>query len=115
MRAALIWRMRSTCSCSPVHHIISDGWSTGILLRELGRCTRFASRRCRSAAAADAAIPGLCRLAASLSDAGRLAAQAQYARNAERCAALLTLPTDRPRPTVQSFSSGEVPTRSTPS
>ncbi|HIB8780730.1 TPA: non-ribosomal peptide synthetase, partial [Serratia marcescens] len=40
----------------------------------------------------------------------RLAAQAQYWRETLSDApALLTLPTDRPRPTVQSFSGGEVP------
>ena len=40
----------------------------------------------------------------------RLATQAQYWRETLSDApALLTLPTDRPRPTVQSFSGGEVP------
>ncbi|MEL5294141.1 amino acid adenylation domain-containing protein [Serratia nevei] len=93
------------------HHIISDGWSTGILLRELG-ALYGALRR----GDADPLPP----LPLQYADYAawqrryltpeRLAAQAQYWRETLSDApALLTLPTDRPRPTVQSFSGGEVP------
>ena len=45
-----------------------------------------------------------------LPDAGAAGGAAQYWRETLSDApALLTLPTDRPRPTVQSFSGGEVP------
>ncbi|HBI6269832.1 TPA: amino acid adenylation domain-containing protein, partial [Serratia marcescens] len=96
------------------HHIISDGWSTGILLRELG-ALYGALRR------GDAdPLPPLPPLPLQYADYAawqrryltpeRLAAQAQYWRETLSDApALLTLPTDRPRPTVQSFSGREVP------
>ncbi|MGF2655348.1 amino acid adenylation domain-containing protein [Serratia marcescens] len=96
------------------HHIISDGWSTGILLRDLG-ALYGALRR------GDAdPLPPLPPLTLQYADYAawqrryltpeRLAAQAQYWRETLSDApALLTLPTDRPRPTVQSFSGGEVP------
>ncbi|MEG7369059.1 amino acid adenylation domain-containing protein [Serratia marcescens] len=93
------------------HHIISDGWSTGILLRDLG-ALYGALRR------GDAdPLPSLTLQYADYAawqrrylTPERLAAQAQYWRETLSDApALLTLPTDRPRPTVQSFSGGEVP------
>ncbi|CAI2514219.1 Tyrocidine synthase III [Serratia ficaria] len=93
------------------HHIVSDGWSTGILLRELG--TLYGAFRHGEA---DPLPP----LALQYPDYAawqrrhltpeRLSAQAQYWRETLSGApALLTLPTDRPRPTVQSFSGAEVP------
>ncbi|MBD8464621.1 amino acid adenylation domain-containing protein, partial [Serratia marcescens] len=93
------------------HHIVSDGWSTGILLRDLG-ALYGALRR----GDADPLPP----LPLQYADYAawqrryltpeRLAAQAQYWRETLSGApALLTVPTDRPRPTVQSFSGGEVP------
>ena len=93
------------------HHIISDGWSTGILLRDLG-ALYGALRR----GDADPLPPLTLQYADYAAwqrrylTPERLAAQAQYWRETLIGApALLTLPTDRPRPTVQSFSGGEVP------
>jgi len=93
------------------HHIISDGWSTGILLRELG-ALYGALRRGDAAPLPPLTLqyPDYAAWQRRYLTPERLAAQAQYWRETLSDApALLTLPTDRPRPTVQSFSGGEVP------
>ena len=92
------------------HHIVPTVGRPAFCCVNWGVVRRFPSRRCRSAAAADAAIPGLRRRQRRYLTPERLAAQAQYWRETLSDApALLTLPTDRPRPAVQSFSGGEVP------
>ncbi|BEN51580.1 non-ribosomal peptide synthetase [Serratia marcescens] len=93
------------------HHIISDGWSTGILLRELG-ALYGALRRGDADPLPPLPLqyPDYAAWQRRYLTPERLAAQAQYWRETLSDApALLTLPTDRPRPTVQSFSGGEVP------
>jgi amino acid adenylation domain-containing protein len=93
------------------HHIISDGWSTGILLRELG-ALYGAFRRGDADPLPPLTLqyPDYAAWQRRYLTPERLAAQAQYWRETLSDApALLTLPTDRPRPTVQSFSGGEVP------
>ncbi|MDQ9405875.1 amino acid adenylation domain-containing protein [Serratia marcescens] len=93
------------------HHIISDGWSTGILLRELG-ALYGALRRGDADPLPPLTLqyPDYAAWQRRYLTPERLAAQAQYWRETLIGApALLTLPTDRPRPTVQSFSGGEVP------
>ncbi len=93
------------------HHIISDGWSTGILLRELG-ALYGAFRRSDADPLPPLTLqyPDYAAWQRRYLTPERLAAQAQYWRETLSDApALLTLPTDRPRPTVQSFSGGEVP------
>ncbi|MDU7470914.1 MAG: amino acid adenylation domain-containing protein, partial [Serratia marcescens] len=91
--------------------IISDGWSTGILLRELG-ALYGALRRGDADPLPPLTLqyPDYAAWQRRYLTPERLAAQAQYWRETLIGApALLTLPTDRPRPTVQSFSGGEVP------
>ncbi|HVR07532.1 MAG TPA: condensation domain-containing protein, partial [Thermoanaerobaculia bacterium] len=88
-----------------LHHIVCDGWSLGILLREL-------------AALYGAALAGrpapLAPLAVQYADfavwqrawlAGEVLAEqlAYWRRRLAGAPALLALPTDRPRPAVQSF------------
>ncbi|HGM6657661.1 TPA: amino acid adenylation domain-containing protein, partial [Serratia marcescens] len=93
------------------HHIVSDGWSTGILLRELG-ALYGALRRGDADPLPPLTLqyPDYAAWQRRYLTQERLAAQAQYWRETLIGApALLTLPTDRPRPTVQSFSGGEVP------
>ncbi|CAH3904235.1 Tyrocidine synthase 3 [Serratia marcescens] len=93
------------------HHIISDGWSTGILLRELG-ALYGAFRRSDADPLPPLTLqyPDYAAWQRRYLTPERLAAQAQYWRETLSDApALLTLPTDRPRPTVQSFNGGEVP------
>ena len=93
------------------HHIISDGWSTGILLRELG-ALYGAFRRSDADPLPPLTLqyPDYAARQRRYLTPERLAAQAQYWRETLSDApALLTLPTDRPRPTVQSFNGGEVP------
>uniref|UniRef100_UPI0005767D9F condensation domain-containing protein n=1 Tax=Serratia marcescens TaxID=615 RepID=UPI0005767D9F len=93
------------------HHIVSDGWSTGILLRELG-ALYGAFRRSDADPLPPLTLqyPDYAAWQRRYLTPERLAAQAQYWRETLSDApALLTLPTDRPRPTVQSFSGGEVP------
>ncbi|MGP2705863.1 condensation domain-containing protein, partial [Serratia marcescens] len=93
------------------HHIVSDGWSTGILLRELG-ALYGAFRRGEADPLPPLTLqyPDYAAWQRRYLTPERLAAQAQYWRETLSDApALLTLPTDRPRPTVQSFSGAEVP------
>ncbi|MCA6113240.1 condensation domain-containing protein, partial [Bradyrhizobium cenepequi] len=93
------------------HHIVSDGWSLGVLVRELSALYRA------FLAGEDDPLPPL---AIQYPDyaawqrqwlAGeRLQSQAQYWRNTLAGApARLALPTDRPRPEQQSFAGGTVP------
>ena len=93
-----------------LHHLISDGWSMGVLAGELE--TAYAALRAGRA-------PTLPPLPLQYGDyavwqrerLGGAELQARLAYWAERLAgapAALTMPTDRPRPTVQSFAGGHV-------
>ncbi|HEX2195917.1 MAG TPA: condensation domain-containing protein, partial [Actinomycetota bacterium] len=94
-----------------IHHIVSDGWSIGILMRELGRCYD---------AALEGRGPELPDLPIQYADfaawqrewlsGAELDAQVAYWSEALGGApALLGLPTDRPRPPVQSFDGATRP------
>ena len=94
-----------------LHHLVSDAWSMGLLAREL-EAGYAAARAGRTAAPAplpvqygDYAVWQQARL-----DTPEMAAHATYW---EKCLAgtplALALPTDRPRPAVQSFAGARVP------
>ncbi|WP_420130680.1 amino acid adenylation domain-containing protein [Longimicrobium sp.] len=87
-----------------LHHVAADGWSIGILLRELAAL--YAAR----VEGKDAALPPLAVRYADYAAWQRgwlqgdaLKAQTAYWRGALEGAAPLALPTDRPRPARQSF------------
>ncbi|MCA6113253.1 condensation domain-containing protein, partial [Bradyrhizobium cenepequi] len=93
------------------HHIVSDGWSLGILVRELSQLYRA------FLAGEDDPLPPL---AIQYPDyaawqrqwlvGARLQGQAQYWRqNLAGAPARLELPTDRPRPAEQSFAGASMP------
>ncbi|MCG1018059.1 non-ribosomal peptide synthetase, partial [Mycetohabitans sp. B4] len=93
------------------HHIVSDGWSIGVLVRELNTLYR---------AACDGQTDPLPSLTIQYPDYAawqrqwlsgeRLKAQSEYWRTQLADApVLLTLPTDRPRPAQQSFEGAYVP------
>jgi amino acid adenylation domain-containing protein len=93
-----------------LHHVVSDAWSLGILFRELGELYE-AARDGRPAA-----LPPLPVQYAdyALWQRGRMRGEALEAelahwRRALEGAPTLALPTDRPRPAVQSFRGGSVP------
>ncbi|KAF9576059.1 hypothetical protein EC968_000125 [Mortierella alpina] len=94
-----------------LHHIVSDGWSSGIMVREISRLyTTF----CKGE------LSPLAPLAIQYSDfaawqrewlsGDRLHAQGEYWRTTLVDApVLIDLPTDRPRPAQQSFKGSHVP------
>ncbi len=104
-----------------MHHIISDGWSTGVLVREFGELyAAFASAREPGLPAlglqyADYAVWQRAWLAGGDQVDGEdarspLEKQLAYWRAALQDApALLELPTDRPRPAVQSYQGASLP------
>jgi amino acid adenylation domain-containing protein len=94
-----------------LHHVISDGWSMGVLVRELGALYH---------ALASGERPALPALPVQYADYAAwqrawlhgpvLQAQLDYWRQQLSGApALLELPTDRPRPAVQSSSGATLP------
>ncbi len=91
-----------------VHHIVADGWSIGIFVRELAACY---------AAYVSGVAPGLPELPVQYADyalwqrdrlhGGELDRQLSYWTNRLAGApTVLALPTDRPRPAVQRFAGG---------
>ncbi|MCG1019691.1 amino acid adenylation domain-containing protein, partial [Mycetohabitans sp. B4] len=93
------------------HHIVSDGWSIGVLVRELNTLYRAA---CGESAdplpALTIQYPDYAAWQRQWLSGERLQAQSEYWRTALADApVLLTLPTDRPRPAQQSFEGAYVP------
>ncbi|HEX8275451.1 MAG TPA: amino acid adenylation domain-containing protein, partial [Longimicrobiaceae bacterium] len=92
-----------------VHHIASDGWSMGILFRELEEV---------HAALREGRAPALPELPVQYADFAawqrewlrgeRIERQAAYWRERLAGAAVLDLPTDHPRPAVKSYRGGEL-------
>ncbi|WP_420886324.1 condensation domain-containing protein, partial [Bradyrhizobium yuanmingense] len=92
------------------HHIVSDGWSMGVLLRELSQLYRA------SEAGQDDPLPPLAIQYPDYAawqrqwlSGERLQKQAQYWRSALAGTTRLVLPTDRARPAQQSFAAATVP------
>src|SRR6185369_14676103 len=93
-----------------MHHIVSDGWSMGILIQEVGTLyAAFAQGRLSPLPPlpiqyADFAVWQRSWLAGE----GLQQALAYWRKRLEGAPALLELPTDRPRKAVQSFRGGRV-------
>lgn len=93
-----------------MHHIVSDGWSMGVLVNELG--TLYAA----FAQGANDPLPALAIQYADYAAWQRrwlsgevLQRQAEYWKNTLSGApALLALPTDHPRPAEQSYAGGSI-------
>src|SRR5262249_3402544 len=97
-----------TVLLGPLPHVIADGWSRGILVRELG-ALYAAFRRGepsplaeRTVQYADYAIWQRGQLAGP-----QLAAQVGYWRRRLEGVRVLELPTDRPRPALQTFAGAQ--------
>ncbi|HXU46381.1 MAG TPA: amino acid adenylation domain-containing protein [Thermoanaerobaculia bacterium] len=94
------------------HHIVSDGWSIGILVRDLSSLYAALARR-------DGTLPELTPLAAQyadfaawqraeLSGAARERLLGFWREQLTGAPPMLELPTDRPRPAIRSFRGGAV-------
>ena len=99
-----------------IHHIATDGWSTGILARDLGAA--YAARRAGPGAGLGAAAGAVRRLRDLAAGAARRsgrpgqpagAAGGLVAGGAGGAPAELALPADRPRPAVPSHRGHAVP------
>ncbi|KAF7963680.1 hypothetical protein AWV80_07060 [Cupriavidus sp. UYMU48A] len=93
------------------HHIVSDGWSMGVLVRELSALYR-AFRAGQENPLPPLAIqyPDYAAWQRQWLAGERLQCQTEYWRsNLSGAPVLLALPTDRPRPAEQSFAGATVP------
>ncbi|BAO88208.1 arthrofactin synthetase/syringopeptin synthetase C-like non-ribosomal peptide synthetase module [Caballeronia cordobensis] len=95
------------------HHIVSDGWSCGVLARELSALYRaYAAHRPDPLQPLAIQYPDYAAWQRAWLDGERLATQETYWRDTLADApALLALPTDRARPALQSFDGASVPIR----
>src|SRR5436305_2717454 len=93
-----------------LHHIIADGWSVDVLIEELiALCGAAADGRRSPLPALPLQYADFARWQRQALRGERLAAQSAYWQERLAGAAPLELPTDRPRPPVQSFRGGAVP------
>ncbi len=94
-----------------VHHIVSDGWSIGVWLKELAEL--YEAYRCGE----EPHLPGLSKQYADLAQAqyemlggAGIQPHVEYWRETLRGSPpLLELPADRPRPPVQTYSGAHLP------
>ncbi|MCP3390761.1 amino acid adenylation domain-containing protein [Bradyrhizobium sp. CCGB12] len=93
------------------HHIVSDGWSIGVLVRELGALYRaFAAGKDESLPPLAIQYPDYAAWQRKWLSGERLQRQVDYWRQALADApAVLELPTDRPRPPVRSLAGASFP------
>ncbi|QUJ68780.1 amino acid adenylation domain-containing protein [Photobacterium sp. GJ3] len=99
--------------CFTCHHIISDGWSNGILLQELAATyTALVNHQPNPLPPLAIQYVDFAHWQRAWLTSDRLTEQARYwQQQLGDAPALLTLPTDRPRPAVQSFEGGAVPVK----
>ncbi|WP_207268115.1 non-ribosomal peptide synthetase [Pseudomonas sp. FW305-28] len=92
------------------HHIISDGWSVGVLVKEFATLYRaFSQHQADPLPALSVQYADYAAWQRQVLDSERLSHQADFWREQLGGApALLSLPTDRPRPAVQSYRGGDV-------
>ncbi|MDJ0836638.1 MAG: amino acid adenylation domain-containing protein [Acidobacteriota bacterium] len=88
-----------------MHHIICDGWSMGVIVRELAELyDAFLTRGRSNLPELPLQYADFARRQRALIDDQTLSAQAEYWKTQLADAApLLELPTDRPRPAVQTY------------
>ncbi|TWT64730.1 non-ribosomal peptide synthetase [Allorhodopirellula solitaria] len=94
-----------------MHHIVSDGWSMIVMLRELTLVYEVAQGDHAASDESNATLPPLAiqyadfaRWQQERSSSERIEEQMDYwRRNLQDAPAVLDLPTDRPRPAVQDF------------
>ncbi|MER9096184.1 condensation domain-containing protein, partial [Mesorhizobium sp. M0700] len=93
------------------HHIVSDGWSLGVLVRELSQLYRaFEAGQDDPLPPLAVQYPDYAAWQRRWLSGERLQKQAQYWRDTLSDApARLALPTDRPRPAQQSYAGAAVP------
>lgn len=92
------------------HHIVSDGWSMGVLLRELSQLYRaFEAGQDDPLPPLAIQYPDYAAWQRQWLSGERLQKQAQYWRSALAGTTRLVLPTDRARPGQQSFAAATVP------
>ncbi|WP_453947758.1 condensation domain-containing protein [Bradyrhizobium sp. USDA 377] len=92
------------------HHIVSDGWSMGVLLRELSQLYRaFQAGQDDPLPPLAIQYPDYAAWQRQWLSGERLQQQAQYWRSALAGTARLVLPTDHARPAQQSFAAAAVP------
>ncbi|CAO3572895.1 unnamed protein product [Mortierella alpina] len=93
------------------HHIISDGWSSGIMLRELSQLyTAYCNEEPSPLTPLRIQYPDYAAWQREWLSGDRLRIQSDYWRTAlAGSPVLLDLPTDRPRPPQQSFKGDHVP------
>ncbi|KAG0180187.1 hypothetical protein DFQ28_003035, partial [Apophysomyces sp. BC1034] len=95
------------------HHIVSDGWSIGVLVRELSALYRsVCDGQADPLPPLTIQYPDYAAWQRQWLSGERLEAQSDYWRTTLADApVLLELPTDRPRPVQQSFAGARVPIR----
>jgi amino acid adenylation domain-containing protein len=94
-----------------MHHIVADGWSVGILVREVATLYE-AARRGEESPLTELSIQYADYAVWQrewLNDARVAAELAYWRRQLGGAPAVLSLPTDRPRPTVQTFNGASHP------
>ena len=90
------------------HHIVCDGWSSGLLLRDLGAL--YSAERNGTSAALPAAVSYrdyLRQMATPEEGARQRAAEDYWASRFADSVPVVELPLDRPRPTVMSYRGGQ--------
>ncbi|MCK1735789.1 amino acid adenylation domain-containing protein, partial [Bradyrhizobium sp. 138] len=92
------------------HHIVSDGWSMGVLVRELSQLYRaFEAGQDDPLPPLAIQYPDYAAWQRQWLSGERLQKQAKYWRNALSGTSLLVLPTARARPAQQSFAAASIP------
>src|SRR4028119_1940215 len=87
-----------------MHHIVSDGWSIGVLIQELGALyTAFASEKPSPLPALSVQYADFAKWQREWLQGEVLETQLAYWRQQLNGISMLNLPADRPRPAIQSY------------
>lgn len=98
-----------------MHHIVADGWSLGVLIRELAACyTAFVAGRSPRLPPLPMQYPDFARWQRQYLQGEVLEKQLAYWRKQLQDLSVLELPSDRPRPVVQTYRGATYPLQISP-